>query len=185
MRSPAICLLVYFLLVSNAGAQSPDDGQVQGDAYVNAFFYVLYRRASILQPNDIASLDLSKKSPYNNEFLLFPAKQGDQPYGVILLAEKLDVPTPHSPAGIRDATDMMDWIMRFRPEQHVTILSKKHFTSANGLVFDELDYTVNGGYTSALLTPVDGFLLTFRCNAQSSADLAKMTLSVTALQRNK
>ena len=103
---------------------------------------------------------------------------------MVLVAEKLNIQTPHS-KGLKDAADMMDRIMRFRPEQHVTILSKKHFTSANGLVFDELDYTEGGGYSAALLAPVGDFLLVFKCNAQSAPDLAMMTTSAAAIQKDQ
>ena len=184
MRTAAGVLLAGFLAVFNVEAQSPTDGRVEGGAYVNSYFHISYRWATILQPNDIASLHLPLKSAYNNEFLLFTARQGDQPYGVVFVAEKLNVQTPHG-TGIRDAQDMLDRITRFRPEQHVTILSKKHVTSANGFIFDEVDYREDGGYSAALLTPVSNFLLVFKCNAQSAADLANMTGSVLALEKMK
>jgi hypothetical protein len=183
MRSSAAVLFVFLLFVFEAGAQSPTDGRVQGGAYVNSYFHVSYTWAKNLQPLDLASLHLPQKSISGNEFLLFSARQGDQPYGVVMLAEKLNVPTPHSSKGLKDAAEMMEMIMRFRPEQHVAILSKKHFTSANGFVFDELDYTENGEYSGALITPVGDSLLVFKCNAQSAADLATMTASVTAMQK--
>jgi hypothetical protein len=184
MRLSIVSPLACLLLVSVVAAQSPNDGHIQGAAYINSYFHVSYSWAKSLQPYDTASLHLSQKSPYDNEFLLFSARQGDQPYGVVLLAEKLNVQTPHS-RGIRDAADMVSRIMRFRPEQHVTVLSKKHFTSANGFGFDEVDYTENGGYSAALLTPVGDFLLVFKCNAQSASDLAKMTASAVSLEKSK
>ena len=115
---------------------------------------------------------------------MFSARQGDQLYGVVLLAEKLNVQTPHS-KGIRDAADMMDRIMRFGPQQHVMIVSKKHFTGANGLIFDELDYTENAEYSAAMITAVENFLLTFKCNAHSASDLTMMTNSIAQLQKTK
>ena len=180
MRSPAALLFACLLLVLNVRAQSPDSGHIQGDAYINSYFHISYSWPKILTPYDTASLNLPHKSPYNNEFLLFSARQGDQPHGVVLMAERLNTPTPHS-RGIKDAAQMMDMLIRFNPEQHVVIQSKKHFTSENGFVFDELDYTENGTYSSALITPEGNFLLLFKCDAQSAADLAKMITSAVAL----
>jgi hypothetical protein len=185
MRYPIAFLFACLLFVFNIGAQSPSHGHVQGDAYVNSYFHVSYRWAKILQPYDTSSPRLPQKPPSDNyEFLLFSARQGDQPYGVILLAIKLNAQTPHS-MGIKDAADLMERIMRFRPEQHVTILSKKHLTKASGFTFDEVDYTENGGYSAAIITPVKNFLLVFKCNAQSATDLVEMATSVADLQTVK
>jgi len=179
MRSPVFVFVLSLFLVSRVGAQSPNDGHIEGGAYVNSYFHVSYTWPKILQPYDPAALRLAPKSPYDNEFLLFSARQGDDPYGVVILAERLNFPTPHS-KGIKDAADMMDRITRFRPDEHAVILSRKHFTSANGLVFDEVDYTQNGGYSSGIVTPVGQYLIVFKCNAKSAADLAEMTTSAAA-----
>jgi len=184
MRRFAIILIAFLPSASIAKAQSPNDGHIEGSAYVNSYFHVSYSWAKILQPYDTTSLHVPARSPYDNEFLLFASRQGDLPYGVVLLAEKLNVQTTHS-RGIRDAADMMDRIMRFNPEQHVVIISKKHFSGPSGLVFDELDYTENGGYSAAMITPVGNFLLSFKCNAQSASDLAVMTDSIAALQKTQ
>jgi hypothetical protein len=185
MRLSTILLAICLLRSVTAVAQSPNDGRIQGNAYLNTYFHISYRWASILQPFDTASLNLPSGSPYGNEFLLFSARQGEQPAGVVLVAEKLNAKTPHSP-GIKNAADWMNRIMQFNPQQHVVIISKKHFTSSNGFDFDELDYTEDGyGYSSAMITPLGNFLLTFKCNAKSTSDLVKMTDSVAALQKTK
>jgi hypothetical protein len=111
--------------------------------------------------------------------MLFSARQGDQPYGVIVLAERLNAVTPHS-RGIRDGVDFLDRVARFKPEQHAVIESRKHFTTAEGLTFDQLIYTTNGEYTSAIAAQIGNFLIVFRCNAKSAADLAEMNKSVVA-----
>lgn len=141
MRTFAYSILISVLICSGSQAQSPADGRTEGHVYVNSFFNFTYVWPCILQPYDTSALGLGPGSPYGNEFMLFAACEGGEPYGVVVLAEKLNYPTPHSPRGIRDSADFLGRLMRFRPEEHVAILSKKHFTSANGLVFDEVDYT--------------------------------------------
>ena len=161
-------------------AQSPNDGKVEGNSYVNSYFKFSYSWPAMLKPHDTKALNLPQSSPYANEFLLFSAKQGEEPYGVLVLAERLNAITPHS-KGWRNSADFFDWLGRFKPEQHVVILSRKQFTNAEGLAFDQLEYTQNGGYTSAIATQIGGFLIVFRCNAKSAADLAEMNRSIVAL----
>jgi hypothetical protein len=73
-------------------------------------------------------------------------------------------------------------VARFNPEQHAVIESRKHFANADGVPFDELIYTTNGEYTSAISAQIGSFLIVFRCNAKSEADLAEMNRSVVALR---
>ena len=129
-------------------AQSPTDGRVESNAYANSYFHFSYSWPKILEPYDTGSLMILRKSTYNNEFLLFSARQGNAPYGVIILAERLNFPTPHS-KGIKDAAQMMDMITKFSPGEHAIILTRKHFTSSNGLVFDQMEYIQNGVYSQA------------------------------------
>lgn len=91
--------LVVFLLIpypTFVSAQSPDDGRVLGSSYVNSYFKFSYTWPAMLRPYDTKSLNLPPKSPYANEFLLFAARQGDEPFGVVALAERLNAVTPHS-----------------------------------------------------------------------------------------
>jgi hypothetical protein len=76
---------------------------------------------------------------------------------------------------------MMNMITRFRPDEHAAILSRKHLTTSNGLVFDEVEYTQNGEYSAGIVTPVGQYLIVFKCNARSAADLAEMSASALAL----
>jgi hypothetical protein len=179
MRSRVFVFVLFTFLISRCEAQSPSDGHTEGGAYLNSYFHISHTWPKFLQPSDTASLNL-RKSPYENEFLLFSARQGEDPYGVVITSERLNFPTPHS-KGIRDAADMVNMITRFRPDEHAVVLSKKHFVSASGLAFDEVDYTQSGGYSSGLVTPVGQYLIVFKCNAKSAADLAEMTKSATSL----
>jgi hypothetical protein len=162
-------------------AQSPDDCKVEGDSYINSYFKFSYSWPAMLKPYDTKALNLPTRSPYDNEFMLFSARQGDEQYGIIVLAVRLNAVTPHS-RGIRDGADLLDRIAIFKPEQHAVIMSRKHFTNAAGLVCDQLNYTENGVPTSAIAAQIGTFLIVFRCNAKSEATLAEMNKSVVALR---
>jgi len=93
----------------------------------------------------------------------------------------LNAVTPRS-KGIKNGADFLDRVEKFNPEQHVVIVSRKHFTNAASLVFDQLDYTENGAPSSAIAVQIGTFLIVFQCNAKSAADLAEMNRSAIALQ---
>lgn len=77
----------------------------------------------------------------------------------------------------------MGWIAHFRPEQTVTKQSRKHFTNADGLVFDELDYVEDGIPSPAIVLQIKDFLIAFKCNAKSTTELNEMNKSVAALRK--
>ncbi len=175
------CLIL--LLILNpifVSARPPDDGKIVGNAYVNSYFKFSYTWPAMLKPFDTNSVNLPPKSPYPNEFLLFVARQGDEPFGIVALAERLNAVTPHS-KGIRDGVDFLDRVERFSPEQHAVIKTRNHFTNAAGLTIDQLIYTENGAYSSAVAAQMGGFLIVFKCNAKSLADLEEMDKSVLAI----
>jgi hypothetical protein len=176
-----LILALLFVATSYGIAQSPNDGKVVGNSYENSYFKFSYLCPKILLPYDTESLHLPQSSPYANEFLLFSARQGDEPYGIVVVAERLNAVTPHS-KGIRDGVDFLDRVSKFNPEQHAVIVSRKHFTNEAGLVIDQLDYTENGAPSSAIAAQIGKFLIVFKCNAKSAADLAEMNRSAIALR---
>ena len=116
-----ISLIVFALLAAPAiHAQFPTDGRLENNSYVNSYFKIIYSWPKFLRPFDISSLRLPPKSAYNDEFLLFSASQGNEPYGIVMLAQKLNVPTAHT-HGFSDEPEFINWVIRgFLPEQHVT-----------------------------------------------------------------
>lgn len=181
MRSRYLILL-FLLMASTFGfAQSPNDGKVVGNSYVNSYFKFSYSLPAMLKPVDGKALNLLQSSHSANEFMLFAAKQGDEPFGVVVLAERLHAITPHS-RGFRDGADFIDRVEKFDPEQHAVIESRKHFANVYGITIDQLNYTTNGEFTSAIAAQVGNFLIVFKCNAKSAADLAEMDKSVIALR---
>lgn len=180
-----ICCLISLLtmLVSQAAAPSPTDGRAEGRTYVNEYFHISYSLPKFLNAIDTKSLALSQLPPNGYEFLLFAARQGDEPFGVLVLGEKLHVPTAHT-SGFRDGADFLDRAVRsFDPAGHPKILMRRHFINSDGIPIDELDYLIYGEQTSGIAAQLGDFLIVFKCNAKSAADLAQMTKSAADLHR--
>ena len=185
MRSAILLIVLSLFCVSVSLAQSPNDGKIQANAYVNSYLKISYACPKILTPVDTSALHLGSPSARGDEFLLFSARQGDEPFGVVILAEKLKVPTPHT-KGIQDAADFMARVKRgFDPAGNWKKLAETHITNVDGIPIDELDYTIFGEYDSAVVAQVGDFLVVFKCNAKSASDLAEMTGSAIALHRVK
>lgn len=182
MRRIMLGSIFLILMVIGGRSQSPTDGRVEGNAYVNTYFRLSFVWPKMLKPYETKSLGVPQSSPYANEFLLFSAKQGDAPFGVIIFAEKLNVRTAHS-TGIRDGTDFLDRaIQTFRPAGNPKILSRTKLKNSDGRMFEVLDYVIDGEYTSGIVTQVGQYLIVFKCNARSSVDLAEMNKSALALR---
>jgi hypothetical protein len=173
------CLFLFGLSLF-AQSQLPTDGQVQKTSYENTYFRFSYSWPSFLQPYDVNALQFRQKAPTSNEFLLFSARQGNERDGIVVVAERMNAHTQ-----TRSSSDFLDWIARFRPEQHVIMLPRKHFTNADGFVADELDYTEDGVPSSAVVVQIRDFLIAFKCNAKSASDLDAMNRSIAEIRRLK
>jgi hypothetical protein len=185
MKRRLLCLGVLFLGYSIlVHTQTTADGHVLGSSYENTYFKFTYTWPKFLQPFDVNSLQFPKRSPPNNEFLLFSARQGDEPYGIVVVAERMNVPTQHN-GGLKSSSDLIDLISRFRPEQHVTMQTRKRFTNADGLAIDELDYVEDGVPSSGIVIQIKDFLIAFKCNAKSAGELDEMSKSVAEIRRIK
>jgi hypothetical protein len=117
--------------------------------------------------------------------VLFAAGQGNEPYGILVLAEKLNAPW-HTFAGFKDGPDLLRRIpVGWPPEAHFQTLSSKHITTPGGFPADELDNLVNGVYASGLTVRTGDYIVLFKCEAKSPADLAAMTGSALATASEK
>lgn len=183
MRSILIAATLFSLLSLPGRAQSPADGRVQGQAYVSSYFHYSYAWPSFLQPVPTTTLHLHAAPSSRHEFLLFAARQGNEQFGVVLIAEKLHFPTRTRPGGFNDGQDFLDWVTQWPDPTAEKILSRNRTHTPNGLTFDELDYLDHNQYTSAIATQVGQYLLVFRCNAKSKPDLEEMTKSILASRR--
>jgi hypothetical protein len=181
MRLILLAALLSVMIPTAAPAQSPMDGNADTTTYQNTYFHFLYSWPKFLQPYNVSSLALPHGTSQAMEFMLFSARQGNEPYGIVMMAEKRNVRTQHT-NGIANSAAFIDLVQRFPPELHVVIQQRKHFKNADGLVFDELDYTESGGPSSAIATEIGEFLIVFKCNAKSAADLAEMNKSAAAMR---
>jgi hypothetical protein len=172
------------LLVIRVLAQSPADSRLEAHSYVNTYFHFSYTWPEILQPYDPTALHL----PHNfsaNEFLLFSARQGQEPFGIVMMAEKLHVPTAHT-NGIQNGAEFIDRaIHTLDSAGNPKILLRKHVVNASGIEIDELDYMIYGEYSSGIAARFGDFIVAFRCNAKSADDLARMTHSIADLHVQK
>ncbi|HWG17362.1 MAG TPA: hypothetical protein VN678_05835 [Acidobacteriaceae bacterium] len=172
-------LALLFALIRVSPAQSPKDGHIAGHSYVNTYLHFTYSWPSILQPKDPASLNFGPH-PNPNEWLLFAAQQGNEPYGILMLVEKLNAPWHNFP-GFKDGADFIRRVPAgATPEERFKILESKHSTTAAGLVFDEMDYISGGVYHSGIAIQTGGYIIVFKCDGKSLADLAAMTGSALA-----
>jgi hypothetical protein len=183
-RGKLLAFLLFFQLSHFAHSQSPTDGQVRKTSYENTYFKFSYSWPSFLQPYDVNALQLPKKSPLNNEFLLFSAREGGEPYGIVIVAERMNVPTQRG-GGLKSNSDLMDRIARFPPEQHVVMQPRKHFRNPDGIAIDELDYAEDGAPSSAVVIQFGDFLIAFKCNAKSTGDIDAMNRSIAEIRRLK
>lgn len=172
--------LLLFGIANFAHSQLPTDGQVQKTSYENTYFKFSYSWPSFLQPYDVNALQLPKKASSNNEFLLFSARQGGDRDGIVVVAERMRARTQ-----MKSSSDFLDWIARFRPEQHVIMQPRKHFTNADGFDIDELDYSEDGVPFSAIVIQIRDFLIAFKCNAKSARELDAMDRSIAEIRRLK
>jgi hypothetical protein len=168
-----------------AAAQSPRDGHVENGAYLSSYFKVSYAWPKILQAYDTSALHLPQAAANGNEFLLFSAREGDQPFGVVIIAEK---PNFHKarPDGLNESEALLEHVKKiWDPAGHPKVIAQTQVTNSDNLTFYELDYLIFNEYSSAITTPIGEYQLVFRCNANSLSDLKEMTKSVLATHRLK
>jgi hypothetical protein len=175
-KARLLAIALVAISVSAAFAQSPSEGKIAGNAYTNKYFHLTYTWPAALKPQPIPAADAKTMGSY--EFLLFSAKQGDQPFGIAVVAQKLNVAGPHSD-GVKSPAELLDRMHRsLRPNSILTNISRSQKKAPGGAVFEQLDYTVNGKPSTVLATQSGQYALLFKCSAQNTADLATLQKSV-------
>lgn len=168
-----------------AVAQPPAPGHIAGHAYVNPSLHLSYTWPAILQPVTPPAAQAQQNDPHAYEFLLLSAKEGNQPYGLVMVAEKLNVAGPHS-TGIKSSADMITRLANsLRPGPVLTNISRSQHKSASGRQFDELNYSINGKPAAVIATQVGQYLIVFKCNAASAHDMQLMEKSALAMHVGK
>lgn len=180
-----LALILVALLAAASSAQSPTDGHIAAKSYVNPYFHIAYTWPAILKPTALPAAPATSGNPSAYAFPLFTARQGDQPYGVVMVAEKLNVAGPHS-AGIKTSADYIDRIEHtLRPGPILSNIIRSQKKNARGVIFDVLNFQQNGKPSSVIATQAGNYLIIFKCSAQSAADMVQMENSALALRNVK
>ncbi len=173
-------LMMVAALAGAACAQTPADGHIAGHAYVNSYFHITYAWPAILTP---APKAVAARGTTNNyQTLLFTARQRNQPYGVVLVAEKLNVAGPHS-TGLKSSAEMIDRLAgSLHPGPVLSNINRSKHKSASGRTFDELNYTINGKPSAVIATQVGQYLIVFKCSAEAAVGMAQLEKSAFAMR---
>jgi len=178
LNSRCRSLLVAAIYCAFAFSGRGDSG---GEVVRNTRFNFTLRLPVGLHSVDMSSLNIHA-NPTSDEFLVMTARQGNQPFGIVILAERLNVGRPP----MSNAEDFLRKLQNtWRSGQTgPVVVGKTHGTSPEGFTFDELDYRLPGGeFDAAVVTRVGDYLLASRCNAKTEADLKAMTESIKAMRK--
>ncbi len=180
-----ILILMMVAAVGAACAQTPADGHIAGRAYVNTYFHLRYTWPAALTPAPGAAAAPDHGMTNNYQTLLFSARQAKQPYGLVLVAEKLNVAGPHS-TGLKSSAEMIDRLAKsLRPGPVLSNITRSQKKNARGMSFDELNYTINGKPSAVMATQVGQYLIVFKCSAESAAGMAQMEQSALEMRVGK
>lgn len=91
-----LALILAAVSACVVNAQSPTDSHTTKVSYVNTYFKFAYTWPAMLKPSTLPSPDANGTTPRTYEFPLFIAREVGQPYGVVIVAQKLGVAGPHS-----------------------------------------------------------------------------------------
>ena len=178
MKSICFALLLAASLTA-ANAQLPTDGHLSGSSYVNSYFHFTYTWPANLKP---ANLPPAAADPHAYEYLLFLARQGSQPYGMVLVAQKLSVAGPHS-ATMKSSADLIDRLAgSLRAGPVLSNFAKSEKKNARGMVFDELTYMQSGKPSAVLATKMGDYLIEFKCNAQTEGEIRTLENSALGIR---
>ena len=185
MRLGVVILCLSLTAFSRGQNQSPGEGRLEAGRYVNRYFNLSYTWPKTLHAVNPASLAIASKGS-EGEYLLFVARKGNEPSGVVLIAERIEDKAgvlPRKASVIRDGPDFLNKVVAgWDAANPGKVEGRRHFAGTGGLTFDELDYRQAGELNSAIVAQIGQYLLAFRCNAKTEADLEEMKQSVFASQ---
>jgi hypothetical protein len=171
------CGLGFAVLASLAGCTRVGAQHSTGEVFRNAQFGIEMTLPSNLHQVDFSTLSLPSQAT-DKEVPLMAAKEGDDPYGIVVIAERLNV----GRVPIVDAVDFMRRVEEGRDPN--AILGRGETTNASGLVIDHLEWKEpNGQFGSAVITRVQDYLIVARCNAKSESDIKAMVDAFTSMRR--
>lgn len=178
-------VVLAVLFAAAAFAQSPANGKISGRTYMNSFLHISYTWPATLEAKPMPKPDEAAASVNAYSFPLLIAGQGSQPYGVVATAVKLNVAGPHS-TGIKSAAGYIDRLTQsLHPGPMLSDFQRTKITGSDEFVFEKLSYRMQGKPAAVYATQLGQFVLVFKCNAQSAADMAVMEKSVLAVKKTK
>lgn len=178
-----LAAIAALLFAGAAHAISPRDGHIANRSYVNSYFHIAYTWPAMLTPAKLPAAPADANSATSYMLPLFTARLGNQPYGVVVVAEKLNVAGPHS-AGIKSSDEFIGRIARsLRPGPMLAKITRTEKKNTRGMVFEELSYLLNGKPAAVMATQIGQYLIVFKCSAPSTADFARMENSALALRK--
>lgn len=182
LKTRVVALAAALLACVSVHAQSAADGRVVGSAYVNSYFHLSYAWPA---PLKVVPQPAAREDPKAFFLPLFTAQAPGQPYGVVLVAEKLGVPGPHS-TGVKSSAEFVDRIAHsLRTGTILSNITRSEKKNARGIVFEELGYLQSGNHALLMATQVDGYVLVFKCNAPTGPAIAGIEKSVLAARLGK
>jgi hypothetical protein len=177
-----LALILAAVSACVVNAQTPTEGHTTKVSYVNTYFNFAYTWPAMLKPSSLPSPGANGTA---YEFPLFIAREVGQPYGVVIVAQKLGVAGPHS-TPLTKSGDLIDRIAHsLRPGPILSNITRSEKKNQRGMVFDELRYLQSGKPSSVIATQVGEYLIVFKCNARSGAEIRAMEDSVWTLSRNR
>ena len=169
-----------WMLVIVCSAQAPGDGKIRNGVFESSYFKLSYRYPPLLQPIDINTLNLPKASALNNEFLVFSARQGAEPFGVVVIAEKLGV----GQKPITGSIDFLSRIQRSWKPGEVTDIRWGKIATPLGVTFDTVEYRLPAGeFDCGVAARIGEYILVFKFNAKSEEDLKQMMASIKTISK--
>jgi len=177
-RRNTACCLGFAVLASMAGCtRMGAQRSTGGEVYRNAQFGIEMTIPSGMHQVDVSTLGFTAKAT-TDDFPMMAAKEGDDPYGIVMIAQRLNV----GRMPLVDASDFMRRVEKGRDPN--AILGRGETTNASGLVMDHLDWKEpNGQFGSAVITRVQDYLIVVRCNAKSESDIKAMVNAFTSMRR--
>lgn len=172
--APAV---VAALMAVTAFAQSPANGKISGRTYVNASLHFSYTWPATLDAKPLPKDDVTATT-HSNSYPLFIAGEGDQPYGIVAMAEKLNVASAHSPALVSAAGYVDRLTQSLHPGPMLSDFKRSKVKGASGMVFERLSFQMRGKPSEVLAVQLGGYAVVFKMNAQSAAEMAAMEKSV-------
>lgn len=184
MRLLNLASLVLAASCGAAGvAQSPADGKITGHTYVNPVLHISYTWPATLSAKPLPAPATASASVHAYMYPLFIAAAGDAPFGVVAVAEKMNVAGPHS-GGITSAAGYIDHLAQsLQPGPVLSDFKRSKATGATGIQFEKLSYLIEGKPAAVYAMQTGTYVLVFKCNAPTAAGMAQIEKSVLALKR--